>query len=764
MFKKVISIMFSGLLFTTTAIAQTVDQQNAAVATNLGLYGVEVMDIETDPNSSDYVFVSSYTPNGIFTSQDGGVTWAGLPAEVDYGAGKDVTVDSVTGDVYGVIGDHVIKSTDHGSTWTKLTANLVGNPIMGSVILFANDTLLVSATGGEVQISSDGGDTFSAVTVNGADDNSSSVYVNSFATDSVGNFYAILTDESADISALYMSNDGGTTWFEMDVEAGGVEAGARFHDVAVDPANDDHLVLASYHPDYDSYHSLDAGSTWIALQNDGNRVGANEAVFNGAGNLYIGTAFTEDPQSVTPTWTDIATDTPLSSVRGDYFAVDYTNPLTLYSNTGLGIAKSEDGGSTWVDTVEGMTALRTYAISQAEDKDVVWIGANGGLARSTNFTDDEPTWDFPILPEESISSVQAVWVKPDNANRVLAGISGFISLSTDGGDSWEHADTPDFTGTVEQIVQSPRSDQILYAFYTNTSLTEDLYNGGVLKSTDAGSTWTDLDFPTTLAGGALAVAVAGDTDVLYVGIGSGGSETGVYTFRDGVWEKLDEDFNGLFVNAILVHPEDNTMVFVSCEADSTVGSLFKSTDSGATWTTITDGVDDMNHLGVMTAQTGETDTLYLVGQVGGSGEGIILKSTDAGESWSEYYLGKKQEFFYALLFDGLLTGNDRGLFDLKSYAKVTLNNKSLGSKRYRLTSTLKDAATREKLVNRKVTVYRKRSGRGWEVYKNKRTDTKGTIELSLTAKDNTKFKAVWKPAKADRSEYTKSISRIVTID
>lgn len=760
MLQKTIALILAGSAFATLATAQTIDQQDTAVATNLGLYGIEPMDITTDPNDGNVIYVSSYTPNGIFTSTNSGTTWQGLPNDVDYGAGKDVAIDPATGDVYGVIGDHVIKSTDHGNSWTKLTANLVGNPVMGSVLIFANEMLLVSATGGEVQISADGGDTFSAVTVNGADDNSSSIYVASFSADQAGNFYAILTDESADTSTLYMSNDGGTTWFEMDVEAGGVAAGARFYDVAVDPANDDHLVLASYHPDYDSYHSLDAGSTWIAMQNDGNRVGANEAVFNGAGNLYIGTVFTEDPQSVSPTWTAMETDTPLSSVRGDYFAVDYTNPLTLYSNTGLGIAKSEDGGSTWVDTVEGITALRTYSISQADDKDVVWIGANGGLARSTNFTDDNPDWDFPILPEDGISSIQAVWVKPDNANRVLAGLSGFISISTDGGDTWEHADTPDFTGSVEQIVQSPRSDQILYAFYTNTSLTEDLYNGGVLKSSDAGSTWTDLDFPTTLAGGAIAVAVEDDKDVLYVGIGSGGSETGVYTLSGGDWNKLDEDFNGLYVNYILVNPADNTMVFISLEADSTVGSLYKSVDAGATWTIITDGIETANHLGVMAVQS--DGTMYLAGQATGN-PGMIYKSTDVGDSWSDYYVGKRQEFFYALLFDGLLTGNDRGLFDLKSYAKVTLKKKTLGDKDYRFTSVLKDAATRVRLADRKVTIYKKRPGKSWEIIRQKVTSSTGTVRIRVTAKNNTKFKVVWKPGKTDRAEYTKSKSRVVTL-
>ncbi|EKD79670.1 MAG: hypothetical protein ACD_41C00006G0001 [uncultured bacterium] len=115
------------------------------------------------------------------------------------------------------------------------------------------------------------------------------------------------------------------------------------------------------------------------------------------------------------------------------------------------------------------------------------------------------------------------------------------------------------------------------------------------------------------------------------------------------------------------------------------------------------------------------------------------------------------------MFDGLLTGNDRGLFDLKSYAKVTLKNKALGEKRYRFTSVLKDAATGTKLADRKVTVYKKRPGQAWQIVRNKYTNTKGTVRLVVTAKAKTKFKVVWKPGKADRAEYTRSISRIVTV-
>lgn len=67
--------------------------------------------------------------------------------------------------------------------------------------------------------------------------------------------------------------------------------------------------------------------------------------------------------------------------------------------------------------------------------------------------------------------------------------------------TWTQADAPEFFGTVQAIVPSLRDNSILYALYTNTSLTDDDYHGGVMKSIDAGKNWSELDFPSTLADG-----------------------------------------------------------------------------------------------------------------------------------------------------------------------------------------------------------------------------------------------------------------------
>lgn len=738
-----------------------IDRQDTAVATNLGLFGGLPQDITVDPNDDgQYVYIATYTPNGVFSSSDAGETWLGLPGEVDYGAGKAVLVDPNSGDVYAAIGDDLIKSQDHGSTWTSLTDNLAGeSPLVGSDLGWTDGTLIVAVDNGAVQVSSDGGQTFTSVTLAAGLRNN----VISTSGNDEGEVYAILQDFDTSDTTLFYSANHGTSWTAMNVTSAGVSSGSEFYDVSIDPLNFDHVILSSYNPNYQSYQTFNGGTTWTSLLNAGSRIGGQKAVFDGVGGLYLGVYYTSNVSVASPTWSALETDTPLSSIRGDIYAVDAVHPTTVYANTPMGVAKSQNNGSDWVDSVDGITAVKSYSVSQAEDKDVLWIGANGGLAKTINFTDEHPDWEYPILPTESASNIYAVWVKPGNADYVVTAASNFFYYTEDGGDSWTQADAPDFTGTVEVIIPSPRNQQTLYGLYTNTSLTEDAYNGGVMKSSDAGKTWEELNFPTTLANGDVAVAVADDQDILYVGIGAGGSEQGIYKYSDTTWEKLEADFGIFSVNNLLVHPENNNSIYASFEDEYTVGALYRSQDAGVTWEELTEGLDDTNHLGPMAAQTGETTTLYLAGQDGTGGYGALYKSTDGGDSWSQYYQGKKQEFFYALLFDGLISGNDRGVYDFKSLGKVVLKKNKQAAGTYDLHVTLKDAPTKVVLAHKELTVYKKPIGKYWRAIQVDMTNKSGKHTFRVKGKKGDKFKVVWKPSEEDQAEYTRSVSRVLSI-
>ncbi|MBI2411386.1 MAG: hypothetical protein HYV32_05850 [Candidatus Kerfeldbacteria bacterium] len=737
--------------FTVPAIAATnnllADVQKTAIATNLGLFGGPPNDIAIDPNDDAYVYAAISGPNGIFHSSDGGETWQGLPNDTNFGAAYAVEVDPATGDVYALIGDDLLKSTDHGENWEVMELDL-GSALLSEAMFISDTRLHVALTGGGIlSMTMDQ----SAAVIVDLSEEQSGVYVTSFAVAQDGAAYAVLND--ADTSYLFTSTDDGSTWTTMDVTSAGVATGDRFYTILVDPTNNDHLVLVSYDPESASYHTLDGGVAWLELTNGENRIGSTIGAFDTNGRLYISQYYSDNAQSETPTWTEMATETPNSRVSADRIFIDPTDETVLFSNTPYGVAKSTDSGSSWVDVVEGITQVKTYSISQAENKDVVWIAANGGLAHTTNFTDDAPDWEYPVLPDGS-STPTSMFVDPNDNDTLIAGMSAVIYRSTDGGSTWVAAETPEFSGQVLEIMPSRVDKNTFYAVFMNGSISLD-DTGGVLESTDSGATWVSLNLTDDLPATALAV---GDNDTLFVGIGGDAQPTGVYTFDGDEWTKLEENFNNIVINDILVDPNDSQTMFITAEAESTEGSLYKSTDGGSTWSTISDGLEQVNHLDTIVADADSSPTtLYMAGQDDDSGNGVIYKSSDAGESWGVYYTGLKQEFFYALLFDALTFGNDRGVFNAHSLGKLTVKKHSQRV----LAVTLKDATTNIALDQRVVGIYKKKLGK-WKLVNTVKTNANGKVQIQFAVGTRGKYRAVWKPAKKDRAEYTRTHSRTVT--
>lgn len=740
MFKRIYLTTLLGLAIGTLAAAEEVDTQNTAIATNLGLYGGQAADIAPDP-LSDTVYIVNMAPNGLFVSADQGGSWTGLPSDTNYGTGIAVEVDSTDGTAYAIVGDSVLRSTDQGTTWTDITDNITA--VVSDSMVSAHDRLLVGVTDGQVAMSDDSGESFTQVTVASADQQVDFLT----ASPDTDVYYAIVTNAAGDEAELYRSTDGGANWTTMAVTSNGMATGTSIWKVAVNPTNGDNLATTSGVATSTNYITTDGGDTWSAIHS------GSGLAFDTAGRLYVGFSYTDDPTASSPTWTDYGGETPLSSIYADQIAVDSEDTNVVFNNSAMGVAVSTDRAATWADSIDGVTSVKVYDISQTDDKTVVWLGANGGFAKTENFTDDEPTWEYPILPAPGISELYAIWVKPDNADIVVAGMSGgLFAYSTDGGVTWSQPDSaPTFTGRVYEILQSRADDNTLYAAIGNYDLTGD-DSGAVFMSTDLGVTWTDLEFTDDLP--ATSMTLASD-DTLYVGVDGDVSATGVYIYDGSSWSSVGGDPAGEIVTSVLVHPDNGDQLFVT-----TQDGLYQSTDSGSNWTQITDGLEDTVNLDTLTAQTTTTPiTLYVTGQDGSSLNGMVYKSSDGGNTWGEYYEGLKQENFYAMFFDGLIAGNDRGVFDIKSRAKLKLTEKNAKH----LAVSLRDAATAKKLKHKAVKIYRKTKGT-WNKIKTVHTNSKGKTTVTITAPAGTKFKATWKPSAKDRREYSKATSKVLELD
>jgi len=178
-------------------------------------------------------------------------------------------------------------------------------------------------------------------------------------------------------------------------------------------------------------------------------------------------------------------------------------------------------------------------------------------------------------------------------------------------------------------------------------------DGGVLKSTDAGVTWTPMsDELPSLSAGALAVH-PNDVNTVYLGTGEANASgdtyagNGVYRSVDGgaSWEHLGLDATRK-IGRIVIDPINPNRVFVAAMgglySTNPERGLYRSTDGGTTWDLIL-FVNDSTGVVDVAVNPIDPDIIYAASwerirrttmrQVGGYGSGIH-KSTDGGDTWT----------------------------------------------------------------------------------------------------------------------------------
>src|SRR5205085_10877250 len=157
--------------------------------------------------------------------------------------------------------------------------------------------------------------------------------------------------------------------------------------------------------------------------------------------------------------------------------------------------------------------------------------------------------------------VSALAIDPRNNNVVYAGGAvGGVWKTTNGGTTWTPLTDTQASLAIGSIVLAPSNPDVIYVGTGESNFSESYYGAGVLKSTDAGATWTQLAGP--------FVGPFGATQ----SIGDGGAEIG-----------------GLAVsptNPNLVLAAVMKTVNSSAFSDS---GIYRTTDGGQNWTLVLAG-------------------------------------------------------------------------------------------------------------------------------------------------------------------------------
>ncbi|MFH1833936.1 MAG: hypothetical protein ABH877_02840, partial [bacterium] len=558
--------------------------------------GGSISGLRMDPGDPSVLY--AITASGLFKTTDGAESWTqvlpltegDLNLAIDPASPSTLYVTWIPWDIPAK-GLALLRSDDGGSTWTDLSAVdaiaaiLRDSPKDGGItvpqVLFdtsaSPSTVYIDAESSTLR-STDEGDTWSEVQL--AKEERQALYA-----------HDPLAPELMELTGTF-------------IEVGGSSLVRNVGPVVADP-DDKSIIYAG--TDEGLYKSTDGGKTWTRASTGLTPAGLSQGVSS--------------------------------------LVIDPSSPSVLYAIAVDGIYKSIDGGATWAKILaEGMggsvvdeTGERAGSVSgslaiapTSPSRLYAWTAA--GLFRSDNGGAD---W-------ESLGGAGLLGVKPsfadwiddvrlfcaEDPDVVLAATSKGIVRSADGGHTW--AKVLDQNGEMRADPNDPST------LYMVTWVDDPAGTGrlsAVLKSVDAGATWTTL-MPAQLENlGSLALD-AHDPAILYIiqadepDLGAMSPTSVLRSLDGGVrWERVN--FQGIAdmmtaqdkITSLLFEPGAPETMYVRTfslsffEGGGEIMGLYRSTDGGATWQDIAGELASADGLSIVVGPGG---TLYGVTMSGTS--------------------------------------------------------------------------------------------------------------------------------------------------
>lgn len=276
---------------------------------------------------------------------------------------------------------------------------------------------------------------------------------------------------------------------------------------------------------------------------------------------------------------------PVDATSVVAFVIDPTNPARFYAATWNAVLKSSDGGNSWLALSNGLQANKT---------------------------------------------VDIVTVDPHNPETLYAGIGENLVVSKDGGQSWISGDYGQGLGVSRlfSIVVDP--------FDSNTIYVAGLA-GSIYKSTNGGNNFVQL--PDNIGQGAYSLVAHPTQPNIYLA-GLNSAQAAVIKTENGqtfrpvssglVYGGADSPYN-----AIAYAPSHPNIVYAGSGYESNLQAkgIFKSTDGGETWASISTGLPRNPETGQpyyvksIAVHPGQPDTVLVA-----TGSGLYY-SADGGENW-----------------------------------------------------------------------------------------------------------------------------------
>lgn len=608
----------------------------------IGPVSGRIRAVAVSPADPNIILIGS-TCGGIWRSTDGGQTFVPVSDDqADLSVGAIAFAPSAPSTVYAAMGQEylgsgVLKSTDAGRTWRRVSSNSLPTPGLAK------------------DIDVDPG-------------NPDLVYLSQFA--------GLSDDGSIVKSGFFVSTDGGVRWSQK-LPGAAVDTAINAADpktlyVSIQRANDSDERSPGI------YRSQNGGQQWSLLYAGPFRASSTQA-------FVVGTT-AADPNriyafasglvgSVVKNRVSVSTDAgqsweeheieDLPNANAEFIVADPTRPMCVYLGFRTGdLYKSADGGRTWGCLSMGYCDGRfgsgdrmhvdQHALAlDPMSPDRIYCGNDGGLYRST---DGGATW-ASLNASLSLVTFRGVTISPSNPAISYGGTQdNGVQRRTRNSLEW----TEFITGDGGPVVFVPSDPSIFFSTYIYGAIyrwRDDLFDESVAGSATFGETG-DVRI-------AFYPPFTGDfsTDRLYFG-----------TWRLFVSDDLGEHWSAPagftdltkgaatrdVLRAIGVSRSNPQVVFTG----SAQGRAMVSSNGGLAWKDASAGLPDRTITSITVDRT-NPDVAYLT--VSGYRTGHVFKTTDRGNSWKNIGDGVPDIPANALLQDPvdanlLYLGTDIGVF------------------------------------------------------------------------------------------------------
>ena len=580
---------------------------------NLGLKKSEhIGRVIIDPRDSKVVYVAAEGPlwgpggdRGLYKTTDGGKTWKAVLTISENTGVNDVVMDPSNPDILyasayqrrrhvftlidGGPESAIYKSTDAGATWNKVNSGLpsVDMGRIGLAVSPADPNVIYAA----VEAADGKGGIFRS-----SDKGANWERRNEFDVGAM--YYARIVPDPKSVDRIFVMNvelrestDGGKTLHKVNE----VNHHGDNHAMWIDPDDTKHWLLGS---DGGMYETWDDAKSWqfkanlptmqfydLAVDNDSpfyNVCGGTQDYFS-----WCGPTRTRNVSGIVNSDWFVTTG-------GDGFrsAVDPTDPNTIYSESQYGVLIRYDkptGQEILLQPKEGNgepplrwnwdspiiisphSHTRLYfaanKLFRSDDRGDSWKAISGDLTRQID-RNKLPVmgkvWGPDAVAKSASTSfygnIVSLAESPKKEGLIYVGTDdGLIQVTSDGGGSWTKYDkfpgVPETT-YVSRLAASSHDANTVYAAFDNHK-NED-FKPYLLKSVDAGKTWTSIanDLPDN--GPVLAIA----EDPVNANLLFAGTEFGAFFSINGGahWVQIKGGLPTISVRDMVVHPREGDLV------------------------------------------------------------------------------------------------------------------------------------------------------------------------------------------------------------